>query len=498
MNVCSEIKKLVTYSIQEKLIDKSEYYYSINQILYLLKLDSFYDDGINYKNINLFDTINNIIEYAITNNFIEYDTIANRDYFESKIMNCICMRPKETENKFFCLYKKSPKKATDWFYDYCKKNNYIKEDRIKKDIRFFSKSEYGNLEITINLSKPEKDPKDIAKLKNAKSLTYPQCQLCITNQGYSGRVNYPSKDNLRLIPITLNNEQYYFQYSPYSYFNEHSIVLNERHLPMHIDKDCFAKLFNFIDMFPHYMIGSNADLPIVGGSILDHDHFQCGRYTFPMFKARNLFEIKIDKFPTIQTSFLNWPVSTIRLKSKNKNDIIELSNLILLKWRKYSDKTINIICEDNNGIHNTITPILHKSESSYIMDLVLRNNLTNSLFPLGLFHPHKKYWNIKKENIGLIEVMGLAILPGRLKEELQLIKEDLLKKEEIINNKILHHKKWVESFKNKYHLTSDNIDQVLKNEVGKAFSEILECCGVFKINSETQSHVLRFIERVNK
>ena len=493
----SEIKKLVTYAIDNKLIDKSEYYYSINQILYLLHLDAFVDDEKEYSNVDFHSTLNNILDYVVKNNLIEYDTVAKRDYYESKIVNCICNRPFEVEKTFKILQKKSSKKATDWFYTYCKKINYIKEERIKKDIKFSTKSKYGNIEITINLSKPEKDPKDIAKLKETKSTKYPKCMLCISNQGYSGRDDFPSRENLRIIPLKLDGEEYFFQYSPYSYFNEHSIILNRDHIPMKIDTSTFKKLINFIDLFPHYMIGSNADLPIVGGSILDHDHFQGGRYIFPMFKAKDLFTFKLEKFSDISASILNWPLSVIRLKSKNKNSIIEASDLVLKKWIKYDDKKNNIISHTDDNRHNTITPILHKEEKFYFMDLVLRNNRTSDEFPLGIFHPYEKYWNIKKENIGLIEVMGLAILPGRLKQELVLVKDDLLKNGKITNPEISKHQKWVESFINKYDFNKNNIDEIINKEVGNTFVEILECCGVFKINANQKEAVERFINKLN-
>ena len=496
--IYSEIKKLVIYSIREKLIDESEYYYSINQLLYLLKLDQFVDDNKQHDKIDFYQTINNILDYAIKNNLIVNDTVANRDYFESKVINCVCKRPKKIQEEFNNIYKKSPIRATTWFYNYCKKTNYIKEERIKKDIRYSIKSKYGNLQITINLSKPEKDPLDIAKAKSKKEKEYPECQLCITNQGYPGSVSYSSRDTLRLIPIQLNKQEYFFQYSPYSYFNEHGIVLNKDHIPMKIDKDCFIKLVEFVDKFPHYMIGSNADLPIVGGSILNHDHYQCGKYIFPMFKAKDLFSFKLDKFNLISASFLNWPLSTIRLKSKNKKEIIEASDLIFSNWKKYTDKRLSIIAVDDKGIHNTITPILHKENNLYVMDLVLRNNLTNDQYPLGIFHSHKEYWNIKKENIGLIEVMGLAILPSRLKEELAIIQSDLLNKGEIVDQRVLHHKKWVESFINLYQIDKNNIENILKNEVGKTFVSILECCGIFKINNDTKYEVLKFISQINK
>ena len=492
----SEIKKLVIYAIENNLIDKSEYYYSINQLLFLLRLDSFVDDENEYSSVELHKTLDKILDYAVKNNLIPYDTVAKRDYFESKVINCICKRPKEIENQFKTLYKKSPKNATTWFYSYCKKINYIKEERIKKDIKFSSKSKYGNIEITINLSKPEKDPKDIANLKNKESKSYPKCMLCTTNQGYSGRDDFPSRDNLRIIPITLDNEEYFFQYSPYSYFNEHSIVLNDKHIPMKIDLSTFKKLVNFVDLFPHYMIGSNADLPIVGGSILDHDHFQAGRYTFPMFKAKDLFSFKLDKYTDINASVLKWPLSVLRLKSKNKNSIIEASGFILNKWIKYDDKKNNIISHTDNNRHNTITPILHKQDNIYVMDLVLRNNITSDEYPLGLFHPHEKYWNIKKENIGLIEVMGLAVLPGRLKKELNLVKEDILKNGSIVNPEIEKHKNWVNSFINKYSFNKNNIDEIINKEVGNTFAEILECCGVFKQNSNQES-LNRFLNKLN-
>ena len=493
--IYSDIKKLILYGIENELIPGNEYNYSLNQLLHLLKIDNYVDDPNSYSNINLEEVLDNIIKYAVDNNIINNNQI-EKDLFDSKIMNIITLRPNTLIEKFYTLYKKSPIKATSWFNKYCKNNNYIREFRIKNDIRFQVKTEYGLLDISINLSKPEKDPKVIAMLKNMKSSSYPKCQLCFENEGYAGRLNHPSRDNLRLIPLKLNNEDYYFQYSPYSYFSEHSIVLNKIHKPMLIDEKCFIKLFEFVERFPHYMIGSNADLPIVGGSILDHDHFQAGKYIFPMFKAKDIYKFKFNKYNDIEASILDWPLSVIRLKSKNKKNLIKLGNIILNKWRNYSDESINIIAFSSDNQHNTITPIIHKEKDKFIFDLVLRNNNTSDEYPLGLFHPYEKYWNIKKENIGLIEVMGLAILPGRLKNEISKIKECVLNKIDFKDDEeISKHYNWVNNFINKYQINKDNIDAIFNNEIGLTFAKILACCGVFK--KENIDNFKKFIESIN-
>ena len=408
-------------------------------------------------------------------------------------------RPSEVADRFWDIYRnQSPKAATDYYYKLSQDSDYIRRYRIKKDVKWVAPTQYGDLDITINLSKPEKDPKAIAAARQMKQSSYPKCQLCMENEGYAGRANHPARNNHRIIPITINGGQWGFQYSPYVYYNEHCIVFNGQHVPMKIDRETFIKLFDFIKLFPHYFLGSNADLPIVGGSILTHDHFQGGCYTFAMAKAPIEKEVSFPGFPQVEAGIVKWPMSVIRTRCREIEPLIQLGDKILKAWRGYTDETAFIFSETDGEPHNTITPIARKNGDMYELDLVLRNNITTEEFPLGVYHPHQELHHIKKENIGLIEVMGLAVLPSRLKNELSLLEDYIIEGKDIRSNPELEkHADWVESFLPKYeNVTRENIDRILKDEVGKVFEKVLEDAGVYKRTPEGSAAFQRFIDSV--
>ena len=410
-------------------------------------------------------------------------------------MNCITPRPSQLQNRFWFLYETSPKEATDFYYDFSQNTNYIRRDRIAKDLKWKVPSEYGDIDITINLSKPEKDPKLIAAAKNAPSSGYPKCLLCRENEGYAGNTNHPARQNHRIIPLRLGNSDWNMQYSPYVYYNEHCIVFNNRHTPMKIDTSTFVKLFDFVKMFPHYFIGSNADLPIVGGSILSHDHFQGGHYTFAMAKAKSVFSFEVPEFNNVSCEVLKWPLSVIRLKSDSTEDIVRLASHILVKWRNYTDEDAFIFANTDGKPHNTITPIARFRDGMYELDLALRNNITTPEHPLGVYHPHEKLHHIKKENIGLIEVMGLAVLPSRLKNEMNLLAEYIIKGKDISGNEaIAKHADWAnEILSTRHDITSENVMEVLETEIGKVFVKVLEDAGVYKCTPEGLESFKKFI-----
>ena len=404
-------------------------------------------------------------------------------------------KPSQVIKEFRTYYEESPKKATEFFYEFSQDTNYIRRDRVKKDMKWKVNSPYGEIDITINLSKPEKDPKAIAAAKNAKQSSYPKCQLCMENEGYAGRINHPARQNHRIMPLTINNSKWGFQYSPYVYYNEHCIVFNGQHVPMKIDKVAFTKLFDFVKQFPHYFLGSNADLPIVGGSILTHDHFQGGHYEFAMERAKIEKEFTIPGYEDVKAGIVHWPLSVIRIQSKDEKRLIELADYILKKWRGYTDKEAYIFAETDGGPHNTITPIARKKGDMYELDLTLRNNITTKECPLGLYHPHNEYHHIKKENIGLIEVMGLAVLPSRLKGEMEHLSECLVKGEDIRQHEDLKkHASWVDEIKEKYQdINKENVEDILKEEIGQVFVKVLEDAGVYKCNEEGRKAFDRFI-----
>ena len=495
--ISESISKLVQYGIQNDLIQEADKIYATNRILEVLQLDEFEDCAISDCEFDLEQILKEILDYACEKGLIE-DNIVTKDLFDTKVMGCLAPPPHDVIEKFEMLYKSSPELATEWYYKFSQDTDYIRRYRIKKDLRWKADTEYGKLDISINLSKPEKDPKAIAAAKAAKQSGYPKCALCAENEGYSGRLNHPARQNHRIIPLELDNEKWFLQYSPYVYYNEHCIVLNSQHIPMKIDKSTFKKLFEFIEKFPHYFIGSNADLPIVGGSILSHDHFQGGHYDFAMAKAPIEKHFSIKDFGDVECGIVKWPMSVIRIRHYDYERLIELADFILGKWRGYSDEDAFIYAYTENVPHNTITPIARKSGELFELDLVLRNNITTDEHPLGVYHPHSEYYHIKKENIGLIEVMGLAVLPSRLKTEFETLSDYILNGKDIRSNEtIAKHADWVEKFLPDYQITGENIQSVLEIETGKVFAKILECCGVFKRDESGQKAFEQFINTLS-
>lgn len=439
---------------------------------------------------------------AVSRGITGGDSVVYRDLFDTRLMGVLTPRPSEVQARFSSLYEESPQEATDWYYTFSRDTDYIRRYRVKKDIKWKTQTVYGDLDITINLSKPEKDPKAIAAAGKAKQTGYPKCQLCHECEGYSGRVDYPARENHRIIPIEIQGSEWGFQYSPYVYYNEHCIVLNAQHTPMKIDKAAFHKLFDFVTQFPHYFVGSNADLPIVGGSILAHEHFQGGHYTFAMAKAPVDRHFTVSGFEDVEAGIVKWPMSVIRLSGRDPERLAALADRILTRWRSYTDEAAFLFAETDGTPHSTITPIARKADGQFQLDLVLRNNITTEEHPLGVFHPHAKLHHIKKENIGLIEVMGLAVLPSRLKQELSDLQEAMLSGRNLRDDAVLaKHADWVEEFTAKYAargiaITEDNIAQILRDEIGLVFLEVLEDAGVYKRTPEGQAAFDRFIAAI--
>ena len=489
----NSIAQLVQYGIRNGLIPECERIYSTNLLLDIFKEDV-YEQPEEVQELPLEDILKDLLDEAVKRELIP-DSIGYRDLFDTRLMNCVTPRPSQVQEKFFEKYRQSPKEATDWFYKFSQDTDYIRRYRIKKDQKWKVETPYGEIDITINLSKPEKDPRAIAAARTAVNTAYPKCQLCMENEGYAGRLNHPARENHRIIPITINNSQWGFQYSPYVYYNEHCIVFNGEHTPMKIDRDAFVKLFDFVKQFPHYILGSNADLPIVGGSILTHDHFQGGNYTFAMAKAPIEKEITIPGYEVIRAGIVKWPMSVIRLSGTNVERIIDLADHILKKWRDYTDEEAFIFAKTGEEPHNTITPIARKNGENYELDLVLRNNITTEEHPLGVYHPHAELHHIKKENIGLIEVMGLAVLPARLRGEMERLKEFILEGKDISSDAELEkHAKWVAEFLPQYpELNEENIDHILEQEIGKVFVRVLEDAGVYKATPQGREAFMRFI-----
>ena len=489
------IKKLVQYGINSGLIPESERNYSTNMILDAFGKDDYSDPDISGEEINLDNILDNLLDIACEMKLIE-DSITYRDLFDTKLMNFIMPRPSQVSEIFWKKYSNSPKEATDFYYDFSTKTNYIRKSRVEKDLKWTVPSQYGEIDITVNLSKPEKDPKAIAAAGKAASSSYPKCQLCMENEGYAGRVNHPARQNHRIIPITINDSNWGFQYSPYVYYNEHCIVFNGQHVQMKIDKAAFRKLFDFVKLFPHYFLGSNADLPIVGGSILSHDHFQGGNYTFAMAKADIIKEFSVDGFDDVKCGIVKWPLSVIRLQSKDSDRIIELADHILKAWRGYTDEDAFIYAETDGTPHNTITPIARFKDGMFELDLALRNNITTEEHPLGVYHPHEELHHIKKENIGLIEVMGLAVLPSRLKGEMNLLAEYILEGKDIRENEAIEkHADWAYGFLDNYDdVNKDNVMDIIQAEIGKVFVKVLEDAGVYKCTPDGLEAFLRFIK----
>lgn len=491
----TKINQLINYGLENQMISLYDVDYSINMLLDLFKLDCF--ERTTVEKIDYYLLIEDMLDYAVKVGLIE-DNITERDLFDTKIMNCIMPRPSEVVNKFYQLYDENKQKVTQYFYDLSIHSNYIRKARTDKNIKFSHYYKYGDIQISINLSKPEKDPKEIAKAKLAKSTGYPKCLLCKENVGYAGNMNHPARQTHRIIPLDLNGKTYNFQYSPYVYYNEHCIIFNNEHVPMVINRQTFENLFTFIEKFPHYMIGSNADLPIVGGSILTHDHYQGGRHRFPMQDASVIKEIEIKGYENIKVQMLNWPLSTLRLTADNKEVLVDLSDKILNHWINYDDVSCDILSHTNDVRHNTVTPIARMDNNRYQIDIVLRNNRTNDEHPLGIFHPHAKHHHIKKENIGLIEVMGLAVLPARLKDELECLKLCLLKKKCIDDLESLKkHKEWFEYLQT-LEFDEQSIDEFIEKEVTKKFVSVLENAGVYKMNQKGIEGFTRFVDSLSK
>lgn len=487
------IKRLVQYGIDAGLTPECERIYTTNLLLELFHEDDYEEVEVNGEK-ELEEILGELLDEACSRGIIE-NSVVYRDLFDTKMMNCLMPRPAQVQETFWKKYEESPEAATDYYYKLSQDSDYIRRYRVKKDWKWTVDSPYGEIDITINLSKPEKDPKAIAAAKNAKASSYPKCLLCVENEGYAGRVNHPARENHRIMPITVNDSAWGFQYSPYVYYNEHCIVFNGKHTPMKIEKETFMKLFDFVKLFPHYFLGSNADLPIVGGSILSHDHFQGGHYTFAMAKAPIEKHFEVKGFEDVESGIVKWPLSVIRLRSKDEKRLIELGTHILDAWRGYTDEEAFVFAETDGEPHNTITPIARKVGEIYELDLTLRNNITTEEHPLGLYHPHAEYHNIKKENIGLIEVMGLAVLPSRLKQELETLAEYIVEDKDISENEMIEkHTKWVEKFLPKYDtITKENVMDILKEEVGIVFTKVLEDAGVYKCTEEGRTAFARFL-----
>lgn len=494
MSLDKNIKKLVQYGIRSGLTPECEAIYSTNLLLDIFSKRDYEDTDTGNDELVLADILNALCDEACALGIIE-DSITYRDLFDTKLMNCITPRPSQVRDTFWQKYNISPKEATNYYYEFSQNTNYIRRERIAKDMKWVVPSRYGDIDITINLSKPEKDPKAIAAAKNAVTSSYPKCLLCMENEGYAGTVTHPARHNHRIIPLNICGMQWGFQYSPYVYYNEHCIVFNGQHTPMKIEKKTFEKLFDFVKLFPHYFLGSNADLPIVGGSILSHDHFQGGNYTFAMAKADTVKDFKVKGYDNVRCGILNWPLSVIRLKSEKSEDIVELADHILKTWQTYTDEDAFIYAKTDGEMHNTITPIARFVNGFYELDLALRNNITTKEHPLGVYHPHSKLHHIKKENIGLIEVLGLAILPARLKQEMELLAEYIISGKSIRENEILEkHADWVEEFLPQYtNISDDNIMDILKEEIGRVFVQVLEDAGVYKCTPEGLDAFMRFI-----
>ncbi|MBR4100214.1 MAG: UDP-glucose--hexose-1-phosphate uridylyltransferase [Clostridia bacterium] len=486
------IKKLISYGLECGLFTKRDEIFVTNRILEILNLDEFECEE-SFNDISLEETLKELLDFAVEKGLIG-DNITERDLFDTKLMSALLPRPSEVTEKFYSLYSESPKAATDWYYKFSCDSDYIRRYRIAKDVKWVTATEYGDLDITINLSKPEKDPKAIAAAKNAKQSGYPKCMLCRECEGYAGRLDFPARQNHRVIPVTINDTDWCMQYSPYVYYNEHCIVFNAKHTPMAINTATFKKLLDFVKQFPHYFVGSNADLPIVGGSILSHDHFQGGNYTFAMAKAPIETAVTFKGFEDITAGIVKWPMSVIRLSSPDSDRLIALADKILTAWRGYTDEKAFIFAETDGVPHNTITPIARKNGENFELDLVLRNNITTEEHPMGVYHPHAELHHIKKENIGLIEVMGLAVLPARLKTEMALLKTAMLESRDLKADEVLEkHADWADEIKAKYSdINKDNIDKIIENEIGIVFSKVLSHAGVFKNTDD----FLGFIEEV--
>ena len=495
MKLSLEIQKLAQYGVQKGLIVEEDRVYTVNRLLEIFGEDELHETVLPEREISLVPVLTALTDLALEKGVLKSDDIVSRDLFDTKLMGALTPAPSEVIRTFREKAGESPEKATEWYYTFSRDTNYIRRDRIVKDRRWKVDSPYGVVDITINLSKPEKDPKAIAAARNAKQSAYPKCQLCVENEGYAGRMNHPARQNHRIIPLTLNGKPWGFQYSPYVYYNEHCIVLNREHTPMKIDRGTFERLFDFITLFPHYFLGSNADLPIVGGSILTHDHFQGGHYEFAMARAGIEKEITISGYEDVKAGIVHWPMSVIRVSGPDRARLVDLADHILTAWRGYSDEAAMILAETDGEPHNTITPIARRRGGDYELDLVLRNNLTTEEYPLGVYHPHQELHHIKKENIGLIEVMGLAVLPARLKDEMEKLAECLRNGSDPAGVPELEkHAAWAQEIRDRYpDLASQDVDEILRQEIGAVFVKVLEDAGVYKCTPEGREAFQRFI-----
>ncbi len=497
MNIYETINSLVAYGVRENLIEEADKVWAVNRMLEILDMDSMETDA-EVKNADLEEILKTILDYAVEKGLCE-DSVVYKDLFDTKVMGAITPRPSEVIKTFKEKYENSPEEATDYYYHLARKSDYIREYRIKNDVKWITKTQYGDIDITINLAKPEKDPKAIAAATKMEQSSYPTCMLCKENEGYRGRVNHPARQNHRVIPICLDGVNAFLQYSPYVYYNEHCIVFDEAHKPMKVCEKNFRRLFDFVKQFPHYFIGSNSDLPISGGSILTHEHFQGGRYEFAMAKAEIEEYVTFEGFEDVKAGIVKWPMSVIRLQGDDTDRICTLAGKILATWRDYSDDDAFIIAKTDDGeIHNTITPITRFVNGKYEIDLVLRNNITTEEYPDGYYHPHPEYHNIKKENIGLIEVMGLAVLPSRLKTEMAILKDAILQNKDIkADERIAKHYDWTMKIKAKYSdINANNIDEIIRDEIGLVFTSILEQCGVYDRTEEGRKQFKKFIASV--
>ena len=493
--VSAAIRGLLDYAEERGLIESGDRTYCFNRLLEMLKLDA-PDSEDEVLKAELPELLRVLTDSAVERGLIA-DGIVTRDLYDSLLMDAVTPRPHEVHRRFAEKYAESPKAATDWFYDFSRDTNYIRRDRIARDRKWVYESDYGPLDITINLSKPEKDPRAIAAARQLPQTDYPKCQLCAENEGYAGRLNHPGRSNHRPVPIRVAGENWFFQYSPYVYYNEHCIVFNSRHVPMKIDRTAFEKIFSFLEQFPHYFVGSNADLPIVGGSILSHDHFQGGHYEFAMAKAPVEEEVRFPGYPGVRAGIVRWPLSVLRLRGADPEEVLNLAERVLGRWRGYSDESVFVLAETEGVPHNTITPIGRRRREDYELDLVLRNNITTEEFPLGVYHPHQDLHHIKKENIGLIEVMGLAVLPARLKQELEVLKQAMLTGADLrAEETTAAHAEWAEEILRRRGFTAENAETVLQEEVGRVFQRVLEDAGVFKRDEQGRNAFRRFLESV--
>ena len=497
MKIETYIDALISYGMNKGLTQPEDHIYLQNRLLEALQLDD-YNPSDEPQPEELEEILTGLLDYACEKGICD-DNITARDLFDTKLMGLLTPMPREVIGIFREKMAVSPREATDYYYELSCDTDYIRRYRIAKDMRWKYNSAYGQLDITINLSKPEKDPKAIAAAKNAPQSAYPKCQLCAENEGYAGRINHPARQNHRIIPITVAGEEWCLQFSPYVYYNEHCIVFNKKHIPMKIDRSAFAKLLDFVDTFPHYFVGSNADLPIVGGSILSHEHFQGGHYEFAMERAGIREKVAFAGFEDVQAGIVDWPMSVIRLNGKDRSRLVELAEKILACWRGYTDEACCVIAESDGEPHNTITPIARRRGELFELDLVLRCNITSEEHPMGVFHPHADKHHIKKENIGLIEVMGLAVLPSRLKAELSALAEAIVNNEDIsADENLSKHASWVDELKEKHQFTKENALDIILQETGKVFAEVLEDAGVYKNNAQGKAGFLRFVAKVNE